>query len=79
MKIATARMMADFNFVSQLKDCMKVCGYNTPTQLARDLGCEPSVVCQWLQGRSIPMGPTAVAIANTLGISVELLLTGKET
>ena len=77
MTLEESRQLLKENFVPQVKDCMKLCGYSM-SQLARELGCEPSVVSSWLREKSVPSGSSMLAIAETLGVSVELLLTGKE-
>lgn len=78
MTLETSRQLLKESFTAQMRDCMKLCGYTT-SGLAKELGCEPSVVSSWLLGKRTPSGSSMLAIASTLGVSVELLLTGKET
>ena len=44
--------------------------------LALELGVSPSLVCQWKQARSVPVGETALRAAAALGVSPEELFGG---
>lgn len=65
------------NFPDQLKDCMELAAMNA-SKLARETKASPTMISNYLAGRFIPNAALALSIAETLGVTVELLLTGKE-
>lgn len=51
----------------------------TPNAIGRKLGIASSTLTDWKKGRSAPKIDKMLAIADYFGVSVEYLMTGKET
>lgn len=64
-------------FPKQLCDSMELCGY-TAAELAEKVGVTSGMISTWRLGRNLPSVQTSLVLAEALGVSVELLLTGKE-
>lgn len=65
------------NFPDQLKDCMELADMNM-SELAKATGIGYSTIMNYLKLSCIPSAEKALAMAEALGVTVELLLTGKE-
>ncbi|HTS65779.1 MAG TPA: replicative DNA helicase [Candidatus Acidoferrales bacterium] len=62
-------------FAANLSDSLKKRG-RSDRSLARELGVDPSLVCQWKQARCVPVGDTSHRLAAALGVSEEELFAG---
>lgn len=77
MTIEQATKQMKEAFAAQMEDLMKLSGLNG-NQLAIRLHCDPSVVWAWRHGERFPSGPSLLALADELGVTVELLTFGRE-
>lgn len=64
-------------FEKALKECRKRKGY-TQYELAELVGVSQSAIAQFELGSSLPNIKTAVRLAETLGVTCEELVKGKE-
>lgn len=49
------------------------------SETARKIGISPSTITDWRAGRTTPKADKLLKIANFYGVSVEYLMTGKDT
>jgi transcriptional regulator with XRE-family HTH domain len=57
-------------FGAYLRDAIYAAGFTTPTQFARSVGTDPSVVLRWISGEQRPTIRSIERIASVLGRSV---------
>lgn len=50
----------------------------TQEELARRMGVSPAAVSRWAHGHRTPLSGYIARMADTLGVSVDWLLTGRE-
>ena len=60
-----------------IKDNLELCGMSE-LELSAELEVWPNHVRKWVRGKSMPSLSSALAMARTFGISVELLAWGEE-
>lgn len=65
------------NLPEQLKDEL-VLNELRKIDLGKKLGCEDSYVGKWIKGTYMPSLPAALAMAKTLGITLDRLCTGED-
>jgi phage repressor protein C with HTH and peptisase S24 domain len=66
----------DNAFVERLRASVKNSGYSRQKDFAIAAGISPTVLSEYLNGRSEPTRPKLIAIANTAGVSFDWLATG---
>lgn len=59
-------------FAAALGDAMKASG-RSDRSVAMELKVSPSLVCQWKQARTVPVGDTAARLAQSLGVATTAL------
>jgi phage repressor protein C with HTH and peptisase S24 domain len=67
---------ADNAFVERLRASVKKSGYPRQKDFAIAAGLSPTVLSEYMNGRSEPTRPKLLAIANTAGVSLDWLATG---
>ena len=58
-----------------LRDAILAAGFSTPTQFAREVGTDPSVVLRWISGEQRPTISSIERIAPVLGRSITDMVT----
>lgn len=58
-----------------LRDAILAAGFTTPTQFAREVGTDPSVVLRWISGEQRPTISSIERIAPVLGRSITDMVT----
>ena len=58
-----------------LRDAILAAGFSTPTQFAREVGTDPSVVLRWISGEQRPTISSIERIAPVLGHSITDMVT----
>lgn len=77
MKVEAARALIQGRFVGELKDNMELCELSQQ-HLASEMGITQQAVSAWTRGQALPSLAAALAMANTLGITLNRLLTGED-
>ena len=62
-------------FGAYLRDAILAAGFTTPTQFAREVGTDPSVVLRWISGEQRPTISSIERIAPVLGRSITDMVT----
>lgn len=60
-------------FSERLREVMEERGLKQQ-QLADTIGYRQSIVCNWLNGKSFPMGASLYALGTRLGVNIDWLL-----
>lgn len=78
MTTKEARELAQERLPGLIRDNLELCGMSE-LELSAELGVWPNHVRKWTRGKAMPSLSSALAMARTFGISVELLVWGEET
>ncbi len=62
--------MSQLGFGAYLRDAIHAAGFTTPTQFAREVGTDPSVVLRWISEEQRPTIRSIERIAPVLGKSI---------
>jgi transcriptional regulator with XRE-family HTH domain len=62
-------------FGAYLRDAILAAGFSTPSQFAREVGTDPSVVLRWISGEQRPTISSIERIAPILGRSITDMVT----
>jgi transcriptional regulator with XRE-family HTH domain len=77
MKVREAEALIRANLVPQVRDNIKLNDLNG-FKLAQRIGVGRFYVSKWLSGGVMPSLPAALALARTLGVTLDRLVTGDD-